>query len=60
MKDTNEVWVVLKDGNSLKNAIVCENGKGEAKEVRKSMTKQHGGSWLYLKTTKSLIALANA
>lgn len=60
MKDTNEVWIVLKDGSHLKTAIVCESGKEEAKEIRRSMTKQHGGSWLYQKTTKSLIALAKA
>ena len=58
MKDTTEIWVVLKEGSSLRTAIHCEMGKGQAKERRKEMQQKHGGAWKTLKTTKKEIATA--
>lgn len=51
MKDQEEIWVVMRKNASLRTAIRCELGKGEAKEVRKEMQQRHGGEWMSKKTT---------
>jgi hypothetical protein len=58
MKDTTEIWIVLREGSSLRTAIRCEGGKMEAKELRKEMQLKHGGAWKSLKTTKKEFASA--
>jgi hypothetical protein len=52
MKDAEEVWIVVRTGSTLKNAIVCERGKQQAKELRKEMQQRHGGEWTSKKTTQ--------
>jgi len=57
MKD-NSFWIVVEEGQPLKNGIRCDGGKGQAKELRKEKEEQTGRKWKTLKTTKKEIATA--
>lgn len=55
MKD-DSFWIVVEDGKPLKSGIRCDEGKEEAKNLRRSKELETGLKWSAKKVTKKELA----
>lgn len=54
MKDET-FWIVVEEGALLSSGIRCDEGKEQAKQIRKKKTQLTGRSWKAIKTTQKAI-----
>lgn len=56
MKDDSTFWIVYEEGKPKSSGIRCDEGKAEAKELRKLKESETGRKWKSEKTTQHELA----